>query len=195
MNALGNWSRLLTATCPSRFRAAAGKNVPYRGTSSSRSTVRAGHQGSAFPGRVTGIVTAAGSPPDGDCVAGPVAQPGDLGITRVGLVAGLLECLKSFLEFGAQVRIGATAVERGAVDAEFTGEGLDVASAAGRDVAAQEPVGSGANAVLVGGTLIGGDPHVTPDCPGAAASMASQDAQRPVVVGLQSCPFGLAGGR
>jgi hypothetical protein len=50
-----------------------------------------------------------------------VLEPHDLGVTRIGSFADLLECLKSLLEFGAQVRVGAGAVEGGAVNSGFAG--------------------------------------------------------------------------
>ena len=36
-----------------------------------------------------------------------VLEPGDLRISRIGSFAGLLECVKALLEFGAQVCVGA----------------------------------------------------------------------------------------
>jgi hypothetical protein len=64
---------------------------------------------------------------------GLVLEPGALGVSRVGLLADLVECAEASLEFFAQVRVGAAAVEGGAVDSCLAGEGLDVAPAAGRD--------------------------------------------------------------
>lgn len=64
---------------------------------------------------------------------GLVLEPGALGVSRVGLLADLVECAEASLEFFAQVRVGAVAVEGGAVDSCLAGEGLDVAPAAGRD--------------------------------------------------------------
>jgi hypothetical protein len=43
--------------------------------------------------------------------------------------------LEAVFELGPQVRVGPVAVERGAVDAGFAGEGFDIAVAAGRDLA------------------------------------------------------------
>lgn len=57
-----------------------------------------------------------------------------------GRSCGLLQGLKASLELDARVRVGAGAVERGAVDCSLDGEGLDVALSAGRDLAAKEPV-------------------------------------------------------
>ena len=98
------------------------------------------------------------------------------------------------LEFLAQVGVGPGAVEGGPVDGGLAGEGLDVALAAGRDVAAQEPVDGGPDPVLVLLALVGADAHY---CWApfwlVAASMAVQDAPGAVVVGLQPCLLCLAG--
>ena len=63
-------------------------------------------------------------------------QPVDLGFPQVGGAAGLADGGEPGLEFLAQAGVGTGAVEGGAVDAGFAGEGLDIAFAAGRDVAA-----------------------------------------------------------
>jgi hypothetical protein len=72
----------------------------------------------------------------------------------------VLESLQAAFELGAEIGVGPGAVEGGAVDASLGGEGCDVAAAAGRDLAAQEPVDRSADPVLVGGALGRGDPHV-----------------------------------
>lgn len=54
-----------------------------------------------------------------------VLEPDDLGVSRVGLLACLVECAEPFLEFGAEVGVGAAAVEGGAVDALLTELGLE----------------------------------------------------------------------
>lgn len=59
-------------------------------------------------------------------------EAGDVGFAVVGDVSGLLQGLETSLEFGAEVCVGAGAVEGGAVDGCFAGEGLDVALSAGR---------------------------------------------------------------
>jgi hypothetical protein len=86
-------------------------------------------------------------------------EPGDLGFPRVGDLSGLLRGPQAAFEVGAEVGIGAGAVERGAVASGLAGEGLDVALAAARDLASQEPVHGGPDAVLVLGPLGCGDPH------------------------------------
>ncbi|MYR83348.1 hypothetical protein K7395_00105 [Streptomyces filamentosus] len=63
-------------------------------------------------------------------------EPGDLGLARVGDLAGILHRLESSFELDAEVSVGAGAVERGAVDGGLAGEGLDVTFSAGRDLAA-----------------------------------------------------------
>lgn len=70
-----------------------------------------------------------------------------------------LEAREAVFEFGAQVGVGAVAVEGGAVDVGFVGQGLDVAVSAGRDLAAQQPVHGGADTPFVRGAGRGGDPH------------------------------------
>jgi hypothetical protein len=64
-----------------------------------------------------------------------------------------LPLLDAVLELGSQVGVGPVAVEGRAVDAGFAGQGLDVAVAAGRDLAAQEPVHRRPDAVVVLGSL------------------------------------------
>jgi len=54
----------------------------------------------------------------------------DLGFPRVRDLSSLLQTLEASFELGAEVGVGAGAVEGGAVDAGLVGEGLDVASAA-----------------------------------------------------------------
>jgi hypothetical protein len=63
-------------------------------------------------------------------------QPVDLGVSGIGSLAGLADGGEPILELFAQVSVGPVAVEGGAVDSGFAGEGLDVAFAAGRDLAA-----------------------------------------------------------
>ena len=55
-------------------------------------------------------------------------QPCDLGVAWVWAFAGLLEGLKALFEFGAEVGVGAVAVEGSAVDAGLGGESLDASS-------------------------------------------------------------------
>jgi hypothetical protein len=86
-------------------------------------------------------------------------EAGDLGFPRVGDLSGLLQVLEAALEFCAEAGIGAGALEGGAVGSCFAGEGLDVAFAAVRDLAAKEPVHCGSDAVLVLGALGCGDSH------------------------------------
>ena len=82
-------------------------------------------------------------------------QPGDLGVPRIGVFAGLADGGEPAFEFVAQAGVGAGAVERGAVDPGFAGEGLDVAFPAGRDVAVQEPVDGSPDPGLVLAALLG----------------------------------------
>ena len=93
-------------------------------------------------------------------------------------MAGLLQVLEAVLELGSQVRVGPGAVKRGAVDAGFAGEGLDVAVPAGRDLAAQEPVHGGPDAVLVLGSLGCGDSHAESLLGGVAAALISAMTRR-----------------
>ncbi|NUK04410.1 hypothetical protein HRW23_18100 [Streptomyces lunaelactis] len=51
-------------------------------------------------------------------------EPGDLGLARVGDLAGVVKCLDPSFELGAEVSVRASAVERGAVDCGLVGEGL-----------------------------------------------------------------------
>ena len=76
-------------------------------------------------------------------------EPVDLGVAGVGGGSGLEDGGEPGLELFAEVGVGACAVEGGAVDAGFAGEGLDVAFAAGWQVAVQEPVHGGADFGLV----------------------------------------------
>ena len=77
-----------------------------------------------------------------------VLEPGDLGVAAVGDVACLPAGLESGLGFLAEAGAGAGAVEGGPAGG-LAGEGLDVALAAGRDVAAEEPVDGGPDTDLV----------------------------------------------
>src|SRR6266498_5188288 len=77
------------------------------------------------------------------CSSDLVFEPGDLRIPRVGNLTDLLEGLEPLLELDAEGRVGAVAVEGGAVDAGLAGEGLDVAAAAGWELAAQQQVHDG----------------------------------------------------
>ena len=88
-----------------------------------------------------------------------VLEAGDLGVAAVGDVAGLLAGLEPGLEFLAEVGVGPGAVEGGPVDGCLAGEGLDVALAAGRDVAGEEPVDGGPDPGLVLLALVGADAH------------------------------------
>jgi hypothetical protein len=67
----------------------------------------------------------------------------------VGGLSGVLQLSSPALELGAQMGVGPVAVDGGAVDTGRESEGLDVAAAAGWDLAAQQPVHGGADAVLV----------------------------------------------
>src|SRR6266487_1861598 len=103
--------------------------------------------------------------------------PGDLGVAGVGCVPGLADSVEAVFEFFAEPGVGAGAEERGAVDAGFASEGLDVAFPAGREVAAQQLVHGLADAGFAGVPLLGAEPHG--QCSGlvvaggAAASMAA----------------------
>ena len=88
-----------------------------------------------------------------------VLEAGDLGVAAVGDVAGLLTGLKPGLEFLAEAGVGPGAVKGGPVDGGLAGEGLDVALAAGRDVAGEEPVDGGPDPGLVLLALLGADAH------------------------------------
>ncbi len=88
-----------------------------------------------------------------------VLEAGDLGVAAVGDIACLLAGLEPGLELLAEVGVGPGAVEGGAVDGCLAGEGLNVALAAGRDVAAEEPVDGGPDPGLVVLALLGADAH------------------------------------
>src|SRR5260370_834446 len=77
-------------------------------------------------------------------------------VIEVTVVAKQLEAL---VGLGAQVRVGTSAVEGGAVDAGCACEGLDVAFPAGRDVAVQEPGHGRPDLRLVVGELLPAEPH------------------------------------
>src|SRR6266702_2080760 len=97
-----------------------------------------------------------------------VFEAGDLGVAGVGLFAGIAEFFEPLFELGAEVGVGAAAVEGGAVDAGRDGEGLDVAFPAGRDAAVQEPGHGCPDLRLVAGELLPAESH--PGSPAAAAS-------------------------
>jgi hypothetical protein len=88
-----------------------------------------------------------------------VLEPCDLREAGVGDLAGVALGLKPSFKLFAQVGVGSVAVEGGAVDACFAGQGLDVAVAAGRDLTAQEPVHRCPDAVVVLGALGRADSH------------------------------------
>ena len=119
----------------------------------------------------------------------------DLSDSRVRGFSGLLQLLEPVLEFGAQVGVGAGAVEGGAVDPGLECEGLDIAVAAGWDLAAQQPVHGGADAVLVLDALGGSDSHgLFLGCAGSGGCVdVGDDPEGAVVVGLQAGAFGGAG--
>jgi hypothetical protein len=76
------------------------------------------------------------------------------------------------LELGPQVRVGPVAVEGGAVDTGLAGESFDVAAPAGWDLAAQQPIHGGADAVLVLDALGGSDSHAWPSLAAAGKPIA-----------------------
>ncbi|MFI6730569.1 hypothetical protein [Streptomyces atratus] len=63
-------------------------------------------------------------------------EPGNLGLARIGGLAGLAHGVQASFERDVEGRVGAGAVERTAVDRSLGGEGLDVALSAGLDLAA-----------------------------------------------------------
>src|ERR1017187_1814211 len=87
-------------------------------------------------------------------------QPADLGVTRVGRVAGLADSCQPGFELLAQMGVGAGAVEGGAVHSRFVSEGFDVAFPAGRDLPAKEPVDGGPDPGLVLVALLCAESHV-----------------------------------
>jgi hypothetical protein len=68
---------------------------------------------------------------------------------------------QALLKFYPKVGVGSSAVEGGAIDTGFGGKGLDIAAAAGWDLAAQKSVDGGADPILVLETLGGSDSHVS----------------------------------
>jgi hypothetical protein len=101
-------------------------------------------------------------------------QPFDLRCFRVGRLPAALHLLEALLELDAQVCVGPIAVEGGAVDAGGSGEGLDIAVAVGRQLAAQSPVHRCPDAVLVLDALGGTDSHgsASVSCAVLAASIS-----------------------
>jgi len=88
-----------------------------------------------------------------------VLEAGDLCVTAVGEVAGLLAGLEPGLELLAEMVVGPGAVEGGTVHGCFAGEGFDVTFAAGRDLAAEELVHDGPDPGLVPLALFCADAH------------------------------------
>ncbi|MGW7041475.1 hypothetical protein ACWGDT_01890 [Streptomyces avermitilis] len=84
----------------------------------------------------------------------------DLGFAGIRYLSGLPQGLETSLELDAELRVGAGAVKRGVVGCGLAGQSLDVALAAGRDLAAQEAVHGGPDAVLVLGPLGCGNPQI-----------------------------------
>jgi hypothetical protein len=72
-----------------------------------------------------------------------VGEPGYARVARIGACSGGPQSGQSLLELLFEVGVGA--VERGAGDTGFDGEGLDVALASGRDGAVEQAVGCGAD--------------------------------------------------
>src|SRR6266581_8272456 len=105
-----------------------------------------------------------------------VIEAGDLGVAGVGLFAGIAEFFEPLFELGAEVGVGAAAVEGGAVDAGRDGEGLDVAFPAGRDAAVQEPGHGCPDLRLVVRELLPAEPH--PASPAASSIRARTRAAR-----------------
>jgi tetratricopeptide (TPR) repeat protein len=92
----------------------------------------------------------------------PGFQAADLGVPEVGVLAVVLQCLKSLFELLAQAGIRFGAVERGPVDPGLAGQGGDVAPAAGWDVPAEQLVDDVADASFGVAALLGVESHLTP---------------------------------
>src|SRR2546428_5596862 len=88
--------------------------------------------------------------------------------------------LEAAFEVFAQGGVGAAAVERGPVDSGEAGQGLDVAPAAGRDVAGDQLVGGGADLLFVEQALPGRQSH-GPSSPAGSEAVSPVAASMPAM--------------
>src|SRR5712692_256573 len=135
----------------------------------------AGQRDGLEAGQVSDGGVLAGDPPGEDHDL--LGEPGDLGVPGVGMFSGGAHRLEAPFEIFAQGRVGTAAVERGPVDSCEVGQGLDVAPAAGWDVAGDQLVGGGADLLLVEQALPGRQSH-------GSSSSAGSEAVSPVAASM-----------
>lgn len=117
-------------------------------------------------------------------------EPGELGLARVGDLAGLTHDVQASLELDAQMSVGAGAVERGAVDGGIAGEGLDVSPSR---LAGSRRTGAGPSRPGCGSHSRAAELRRfscgVPAHGGSGGVDLGDDAEGPVVVGLEPGAF------